>query len=86
MAAWGYPIMADVVKVRINSSVMEDGKWPYVIDARCSHGGTTYNFTSNVIWFDPTPYLKNKIQVFVDQRNYKKYYVDIDFLNDKGST
>ena len=38
-------------------------------------------FESDNIWFDPTDFIKtDKIKVWIDRKNPKKYMVDLSFL------
>jgi hypothetical protein len=79
----GFSVMADVIKV---NRYMGKNEFSYIINARYSIGGSVYNFKSRALWYDPSPYLKDKIQVFVDQNNYSNYYIDTNFLNRTNKT
>ncbi len=36
-----------------------------------------YIFISEDLWFDPKPFIKEYIDVYVEQYNYEKYFIDI---------
>ena len=41
--------------------------------------GTVHIFKSRYLYYNPESLLKNNaVRVYVDNNNYKKYYVDID--------
>jgi hypothetical protein len=82
----GFSVMADIIKVSKNSSVKLGDNHPHVIHARGKIGGSIYDFKSRTLWYDPSTYLKDKIQVFVDYYNYNKYYIDTDFPSHKNKT
>lgn len=81
LLASGQKVEAAVKQVALNTSIKVNGRSPYQIICEYNDGGEVRVFTSDDIWFDPTEYLKEqKISVYVDPANHKKYYVDISFL------
>lgn len=80
----GKKISADLTGVNIDRSYRVNGRSPYVITAQWVETGTQlmYLFKSDYIWYDPTSIMgeKKKIDVYVDEQNMKRYYMDISFL------
>ena len=76
----GQRLTAEVSSVRLNTSVRNRGKSPYVIMAQWHDptNGMVRTFRSNNLWRDPAPFSPgDKVSVLVDPRNYGRYYVDI---------
>jgi hypothetical protein len=67
-----------------NTSYKVNGVSPFVISVQWLDPITNmmYTFTSDNIWYDPSQVVANKqqIDVYIDQNNPKRYYVDINFL------
>jgi hypothetical protein len=80
----GTKIQADLISVGLNTSISVNGRNPYVINGQWTDTleNKVYSFKSKSIWFDPKPFLanRNKMDVYIDQNNPKKYFVDISFL------
>ncbi|MDR0277390.1 MAG: DUF3592 domain-containing protein [Paucimonas sp.] len=79
----GVVVQAQVREVLRNRSVSLNGKNPFVIVCEWlnPHTSQVHVFESENIWFEPSPYLGNeKIRVFIDKNNLRKYHVDISFL------
>ncbi|SEW52193.1 DUF3592 domain-containing protein [Chitinophaga arvensicola] len=80
----GQLIQADFLSVEVNRFVHVNHRHPFYI--RCEGKnpltGRKSSFKSGFIWSDPTPYmaLHKKLDVYVDQQNDRRYYVDISFL------
>lgn len=75
----GTPIEAHIDSVE-TTGIRVNGCPTYVI--KCSYDnpydGMTYTFKSEHIGFDPTMNIQGEtIRVYVEENNYKKYYVDI---------
>jgi hypothetical protein len=84
----GRKIQADFISVDVNTSIAINGRNPYIIHSQWmdSLENKVYSFKSKSIWFDPKPFLanRNKIDVYIDQNNPKKYFMDIFFLPKEG--
>lgn len=83
----GREIKADFDSVSLNTHIKMNGRSPYVINAQWldSISNTLYQFKSENIWFNPEPFINtDKISVYIDPNNLKKYYVDISFLPKKA--
>jgi len=79
----GIKIASDFQNVNINTSLDVNGKNPFVIVSQWLNPETSelHVFTSDNIWFDPTDFIKSdKINVFIDPKNPKRYLVDLSFL------
>ncbi len=79
----GVPIETKFQSVEINTSLSVNGKHPFVVLTRWQNPSTSelHIFQSNNLWFDPSDYIKSeRITVFIERNNPKKYYVDLSFL------
>jgi len=80
----GKKISADITGARLDTSYRVNGNSPFVIGAQWQEPATQmmYVFKSEYIWFDPSSFLhdKKKIDVYIDERDPGRYYVDISFL------
>ncbi len=77
----GQKIEVAIKQVALDESLKVNGRSPYKILCEYNDGGKILILKSDNIWFDPTEYLKDqKISVYMDPANHKKYYVDISFL------
>ena len=78
----GQRISAEFISIgRGNISINEETS--YVINCQWQNpqNNVLYVFKSDDIWFDPTNYIKDKkIEVLIDPKDPKKYYVDLSFL------
>lgn len=78
----GQKILTDFVEV--GRGIVEiNGESGYVINCQWQNpiDNILYVFKSDDIWFDPTNYVKDKkIEVLIDPKDPKKYYVDLSFL------
>lgn len=93
----GRRIEATIKKIRVTAwdntkkwqvNAVNQAKWR--IDLEFKENDRIYHFTSQSINFDPKKILKrfdiNKIPIWVDIQNMKKYYVDLDQIQKlKGS-
>lgn len=80
---YGKRISSEFQKVEINESFSVNGSHPYIIVSQWQdpETKTIHIFESENIWYNPEKYVTNKsIDVLVDSKNYKKYYMDINFL------
>jgi len=79
----GVVVQAQFREVLRNRSVSVNGKNPFVIVCDWLNPQTSqlHVFESENIWFEPSPYMnEEKIRVFLDKNNSRKYHVDISFL------
>lgn len=84
----GMKIEAEIVAVNCNMNTKIMGKNPYTINCRWvdNYSNTECSFISKEIWFDPAQYIagRNHLDVYIDPKNPKRYYMDITFLPKKG--
>ncbi|SFZ72466.1 DUF3592 domain-containing protein [Chitinimonas taiwanensis] len=79
----GKQIESDLNGIEINTNYSINNRNPYVIITQWKNPLTSeiHVFKSNNIWFDPTDHIdREKITVFINKDNPKKYLVDISFL------
>lgn len=79
----GQKITAEVIEVDRDTSLRARGRSPYRILAQWQDPltGKVHIFKSERLWFNPQSFLTNpKIEVYIDSRNPKKYFVDISSL------
>lgn len=79
----GKRISSEFQKIEINTSFSVNGSHPYIIVSQWhdTETRTMYIFKSENIWYNPEKFVNNKtIDVLVDSKNYKRYYMDINFL------
>ena len=63
------------------------GKYPYVV--LCQYvdvkNNKIYKFKSDILWYNPKEYIKeDTVAVFVDPKNYNRYFVDIESVMAKA--
>ncbi|MBK4715754.1 MULTISPECIES: DUF3592 domain-containing protein [Tenebrionibacter/Tenebrionicola group] len=82
----GWPVEATILGAVINASLAVNGQPPWRIVCQFVDKNTrkTYLFHSQNIYFDPSPWIKNRKQtvVYIDRNNVKQYLVDISWLPD----
>jgi len=79
----GRRVEAQVQDVIVNESLSANGRSPFQIVTQWldPETGLLHIFKSENIWFDPSTYIETeKIGVFVDRANPKRYVVDTSFL------
>lgn len=79
----GKRISSEFQKIEINQSFSVRGSHPYIIVSQWhdTETRTMHIFKSENISYNPEKFVTNKnIDVLVDSKNYKKYYMDINFL------
>ncbi len=84
----GTPVQATLTEVGRNSSVRMNGVSPFVIHCQWLDplGNKVYAFTSDALWYDPSPYLSgNTLKVLIDPKNPRNYVVDTSFLPEAGN-
>jgi len=76
----GRYIHAEICEIVPNYTVRVNGKHPYVIHCKYeAMDGTIHIFKSRNLFFNPESLLKGtSVKVYMDGKNYKKYYVDIE--------
>lgn len=76
----GTHVWADVMDISQNYNVRVNGRSPFVLRCKYRHSdGRTYIFTSQSLRFNPESFLRdNKVKVWFDRNDIKKYYVDVD--------
>jgi hypothetical protein len=72
----GERIQARVVQIERRTNIRVGTTHPFRIIAE----GSDVTFKSANIWFDPTPYVGETVNVFVDRNNPKRHLVDLEFL------
>lgn len=76
----GERVTAQVTNIRLNTSVRNMGKSPYVVLAQWNDPfkNMTYTFKSDHIWADPLPFGPgDEVTVLIDPKNYSRYYVEV---------
>lgn len=72
--------MAEITEITVNHTVKVNGRHPYII--KCIYqdmAGNIHIFKSRDLYFDPGTLLREqKVKVYVDGKDFKYYYVDID--------
>ena len=79
----GRAIETEFKSVRVNNAVFVNGRNPFRVVTQWKDPSSSQMrlFESNNIWYDPTNLIKSqRIRVFLDKNNPKKYYVDLSFL------
>jgi len=79
----GRAIETDFQGVKVNGAVSVNGRNPFRVVTQWKDPSSSQVrlFESNNIWYDPTKHIKSqRIRVFFDKNNPKKYYVDLSFL------
>lgn len=76
----GNYVVAEIFDISQEYNVMVNGRHPYIVNCKYeAMDGTVHIFKSRYLYFNPETLLKNNVvRVYVDNDNFKKYYVDID--------
>ncbi len=76
----GNYVVAEIFDITQEYNVEVNGRHPFVINCKYeAMDGTVHIFKSRYLYYNPESLLKNNaVRVYVDNNNYKKYYVDID--------
>lgn len=83
----GKPLIATIVNVELNDAININGRSPWRIVCQWfdPQSGKVFLFNSANLYYDPSPYIKDKnITVYVARDNLKKYHVDISHLPKKA--
>lgn len=85
----GARVQAALTEVGRNYSLKVNGVSPFVLLCQWHDPAAdkVYSFTSDSLWFDPAPFVRDKktIEVLIDPRNPKSYVVDTSFLPEAGN-
>jgi len=87
LAQNGMRVKAKFEGVDYDTSVRVNGRHPWRITCQWQHPATqkVYSFRSDMLWFDPTPYVKgDEIDVTVNADDPRQYVVDTSFLPPRG--
>lgn len=85
----GNYIMAEIVDIIINYLIGVPANFPlghpYIVVCRYKDAKTEeHTFYSRNLYFDPKPFLKEKmVKVYIQDEDFKPYYVDIDEILQK---
>jgi len=86
LKASNYVIQANIDSFDLNMNLTVNGRHPFILIASAisPYDGKTYKFKSESIWNDLTlsfeKYNIKTVPVYVNPKNYKEYYVDIDYF------
>jgi len=83
LVATGQRIDTEFQSVELNQALEVNGRNPFRIVTQWQNPATSkvHVFRSKNLWFDPSSHIKGqRITVFIDAGNPKKYYVDVSFL------
>lgn len=78
----GVVIQADITEISENTSMTYNGRHPFIISCQYkAPDGKLYTFASESLWCGSHELpSEGKIPVYVDPRDYTKYYVDIESI------
>lgn len=80
----GRSIYATIDEIRYNKNYTFNGRHPYIIycSYRDDYRDIEYRFKSENLWVNPEPALTvgSMIKVYVEENNYKNYYVDAESM------
>lgn len=80
----GRKLYAVVEEIVLNTSLSLNGQHPYLIYCiyRDEYSDKIYRFKSGSVWTNPNPVVRpgDTVPVFVDERNFRHYYVDVESL------
>jgi len=82
----GTAVEADFQRVEKNTNLNIGGRNPFnvITEWRDPSTSETHTFRSDNLWYDPSGQIdREKITVFMERNNPKKYYVDLSFLPTK---
>ena len=85
----GKYIKAEIVDITINYLLGVPANFPlghpYIVECRYHDAkGEEHTFYSRNLYFDPKPFLKQKmVKVYIKDEDFKPYYVDIDEVLEK---
>jgi hypothetical protein len=79
----GTPIQTEFKSVEINTMLSVNDRHPFQVITQWQNPSTSeiHVFESDNIWYDPSEFITNqRITVFIEKENPKKYFVDLSFL------
>ena len=80
----GRTLYATVYEINYATNYLFNGRHPYIVycSYRDDYKDIEYRFKSEYIWVNPEPdiTLGSMIRVFVEENNYKNYYVDVESM------
>lgn len=78
----GLRLNGEIVSIEINRRLSSNHRHPYLVICRCRMpDGTIHNVQSGPLWQHPEGLSAGTyVPVYVDERNYKRYYVDLSHL------
>lgn len=76
----GEVIEASVSSIGFDTSIRVNGQCPYVVKCQYPEADTGFlrEYKSERIWEDPSSYIKDKVKVYRDPSDHKKYYVAVE--------
>lgn len=83
LSSSGQSVLAELLEVRRNTALSINGNSPWQIVAQWQNPATgkVHLFSSDNLWFDPSPYMNDQqVGVFIDPQNPKRYSMDTSFL------
>nr|WP_320134086.1 hypothetical protein [uncultured Holophaga sp.] len=80
--AHGQRITAQVKGVFLDQSLSVNGRHPFRIEAQWEAPGERklYRFRSECLWFDPSDFVKETVEVVIDPQRPRSHWMDISFL------
>lgn len=80
--ATGHRVTAKVIEIERRTNIRVGNRSPFRIIAQgdASGGREVVIYRSANIWFDPTSYVGETVNVFVDRNDPRRHVVDLDFL------
>ncbi|XHX80627.1 MAG: DUF3592 domain-containing protein [Stenomitos frigidus ULC029] len=79
----GTPIETEFKSVEINTMLSVNDRHPFQVITQWQNPSTSeiHVFESNNLWYDPSEFITNqRITVYIEKENPKKYWVDLSFL------
>lgn len=85
----GKRVLVPIAEVTQDFSYKVNGRSPFIIVCQYhdAASNTIYQFKSDYIWYNPSQFLNDKkeLDVYVDPRDFTRYYLDTGFLPKKIS-
>lgn len=85
----GKRVLVPIAEVTQDFSYKVNGRSPFIIICQYhdAASNTIYQFKSDYIWYNPSQFLNDKkeLDVYVDPRDFTRYYLDTGFLPKKIS-
>ena len=75
----GNYIWADIIDVSLNRNIQINDRYPYILRCQYRHiDGNNYVFKSGYLRYNPCNLMGERVKVWFDRDNIKKYYVDVE--------